>query len=173
MKTEFIILKLEEQVKAIQNIVFRKFTEYIQSFNTFIKKLFNQFILNQFALNRSQYEQILRNTKSICSSKLEVIKTIRHDYTTRTLCILKDGRLASGGRDIVVYDKHTFHPDIVIHELDYAWSICGLKNGNLAVAHNQGIINILEIDGKKHKKVHTLKAYDSGMLCKVIELNDG
>ena len=108
---------------------------------------------------------------NLSSSRLKLITTIKRDYNVNSMCLLGDGRLVSGGKEgIVIYRKHSFQSDIIIK--DYVYSVCGLRNRNLAYGGEDDDIRIYEIDGNEHKHIHTLKAH-TGYVNKVIELEDG
>ena len=91
------------------------------------------------------------------------------------MCLLRDGRLVSGGLGgIVIYNKDSFQPDIIIHDYSVysVFSVCRLRNGNLASGNNRDEIIIYEIDGNKHKRICIIKPH-TNRVNKVIELEDG
>ena len=122
---------------------------------------------------------MMNNVESlnVSSSRMKLITTIKrydhgNDYV-RSICLLRDGRLVSGGKyGIVIHNKHTHQSDIIIKEDDSVLSVCGLRNGNLTAGNNDGYIFIYEIDGNEYKLIHTLKQH-SNSVYKVIELEDG
>lgn len=105
--------------------------------------------------------------------ELKVIKKIENGGVY-SLCLLKDGRLVSGGgRTIVIYNKDSFQSDIVIQNEDfYVLSVCGLRNGNLAAAgEGEGNVKIYEINNNKHRHLKTLLE-NKETVNKVIELEN-
>jgi len=97
-----------------------------------------------------------------------------HTNNVLSLTIMNDGRLVSGARDylIVIYNKKTYQPDLIIKEHQKAvLCICQLSSGELVSCSEDKTINIFIITGKKYEIIQTLK-YHIGSVYKIIELKN-
>ena len=99
-------------------------------------------------------------------------------HTDRINCaiILNDGRFAtcSNDKSIIIYNKKTFKPEIIIKEhKDFIKHILQLNSGNLASCSLDGIINIFYINNNNYKVLQTLKYHQSYIVNKIIELKNG
>ena len=107
------------------------------------------------------------------------IKNPIHKLTNHTsyiccLCILNDGRLVSGSNDksIIIYNKITYQPDIIIKE--HFMAICciiQLSSGILASCSADNTIKLFNINGMKYEILQTLN-YHSDHVYKIIELKN-
>ena len=93
------------------------------------------------------------------------------------LTILNDGRLVSGSRDttIIVYNKITFQPDIIIkldkeNKDNYACSLIQLSSGEL-VSGSKKIITIFKIKEKQYEVLKRLNVHGD-LVLKIIELKN-
>ena len=161
MSKEIIIKEIEKIEKTIN----KKFDEYLNLIALSIKNLFNHFF------QPNQKEEVPKN--NAINSKLQIIKTIQHSHKINSLCFLKDGRLVLGsdGR-ISIYNTYTFESFTLSYYTEDTYSVCGLKNGNLASAGSDRKIRIWEINGNNYKQIHTLEGHNY-RINKVIELKDG
>ena len=124
------------------------------------------------------YDDSLNNTNNNAessnpsSSRLKLVTTIQRDDVVYSMCWLRDGRLVLGGKEgIVIYREYSFKP-VIFFDDKYIYSLCGLRNGNLVSGDCDGEIRIYEIEGNKHKLIHTLRE-QYYVVNKVIELEDG
>lgn len=108
-------------------------------------------------------------------SELEIIETIKdiHSDWIYSLSFLKDGRLVSSDADgrIVIYDKDSYNPCIIIKEDFAIHSVLVLKNGNLITTGPRNI-EVWEIDGNNYRRVQKLEGHKK-IVFKVIELENG
>ena len=86
--------------------------------------------------------------------KNPIHKLTNHTDDVLCLCMLNDGRLVSGSVDksIIIYDKNTFQPDLIIKEhSDYVLCIIQLSSGILASCSADNTIKLFNINGKKYE----------------------
>ena len=93
-----------------------------------------------------------------------------------SLCFLENGKLVSvSGCQIMIYKIKSYESDITIQTIrdcSFIFSVCGLRNGNLASAGEDNAIKIWETYRGGYEKIYTLKGHSYRVL-KVIELEDG
>ena len=78
--------------------------------------------------------------------KNPIHKLTNHSGVVYCLCVLKDGRLVSGSGDnsIIIYNKNTYQPDIIIKEHNYSvLCITQLSSGILASCSRDNKLNYL------------------------------
>lgn len=175
MERSSVVEILEKHRKTAERVINKKFNEYLNVFSNFINNL-----LNAIIQNINSPKQAVKKTKKSSTSRLEIIQTIQdqHVNTIFSLTFMRDGRLVSSSYDgkVVLYELTTFQPDIIIsnegsyYEFQSMYTICGLRNGNLACSCKH-LIYIWEINGKKFKKIYTLEHVN--FVLKIIELEDG
>ena len=101
---------------------------------------------------------------------------ILNTHSNKVICLilLKDGRLASGSYDnsIVIYNKVTFNPDLIIREhKGYLTSIIQLSSGELASSSHDDTIKIFNIKEKDYEVIQTLQ-YHTNSVYKIRELEN-
>ena len=103
--------------------------------------------------------------------KNPIHKLTNHTNIVLCLCILNDGRLISGSEDysIIIYDKNTYQPDLIIKEHNY-YILCliQLSSGILASSSCDKTIKLFNINGKKYEVLQTLN-YHNKDVYKIIE----
>ena len=90
------------------------------------------------------------------------------------LTLLNDGRLASGSRDnsIIIYNKTTYKPDLIIKKHNKAvCCICQLSSGPLASCSEDSTIKLYEINGDNYNIIQNL-TFHTKVVYKIIELNN-
>ena len=157
----------------------------LSSIQAFIKKTEDEETLNKFShqmnLNNKDVQELLEEkTNNIL--QLEKEKTIKDEEKKEkekySMCFLADRRLVSAGGGnkkgkIIIYEKKTFEPQIIIKDDCKVFSVCGLKNGNLASGYSEGgLIKIWKINDNNYLLLHTLKEHNYAVN-KIIELEDG
>jgi len=105
----------------------------------------------------------------------EPIKKVKsHSSYIKSCTILKDGRIATGGydRSIIIHNKETFEPDIIIneHEDDINYLLL-LSSGYLASCSKDSKIKIFNISGNEYNVIQTLNHHIKGVN-KLLELNN-
>lgn len=107
--------------------------------------------------------------------------SVKNCGSLSSLSFLNDSRLVYGNGNaysadnenkIVIYRLNSTEPDIIIKDIDYVYSVCGLKNGNLASGGGDNNITIWEVIKNRYKKVYTLRGHTDGIF-KIKELEDG
>ena len=101
-------------------------------------------------------------------------KLSSHKGQVYCLCLLKDGRLVSGSEDhsIIIYNKLTFKPDLIIKEHnDAVYCIIQLNSGILASCSNDKTIKLFNIQGNQYNILQTL-SYHTESVYKIIEIKD-
>ena len=105
----------------------------------------------------------------------EPIKKVKsHSSYIKSCTILNDGRIATGGydRSIIIHNKETFEPDIIIneHEVDINY-LLKLSSGYLASCSKDSKIKIFNISGNEYNVIQTLNHHIKGVN-KLLELNN-
>lgn len=106
--------------------------------------------------------KIQKRIKSVIDNSIHI--------SINEMCFLKDGRLASSGKHIVIYSKTNYHSNIIIKSPN-ASPICGLKNGCLASGEDR-LIKVYKIHEKDFEVVQELKGHTS-KVNKIRELQSG
>ena len=107
-------------------------------------------------------------------SKNPLYKLSNHKGIVFCLTVMNDGRLVSGSADnsIIIYNKTTYKPEIVIKE--YKSSVCcvtQLSSGILASCSGDTTIKLFKIQGLKYEIVQTLNNHN-GAVYKIVELKN-
>ena len=87
---------------------------------------------------------------------------------------MNDGRLVSGSRDnsIIIYNKETYKPDIIIKEHNYYVNcITQLSSGILASCSDDNTIKLFNIKGNEYEVLQIL-IYHTEPVYKTIELKN-
>ena len=90
------------------------------------------------------------------------------------LSLLNDGRLVSGSTDnsIIIYNKLTFQPDIIIKDHnDYIRCIIQLSSGELVSCYSDKTIKVFKIKDNNYKILQTLN-YHIKEVFQIIELKN-
>ena len=90
------------------------------------------------------------------------------------LYILNDGRLVSGSADnsIIIYNKTTYQPDIIIKEhSSYICCVTQLSSGLLASCSNDKTIKLFNIKDFEYETIQTLN-YHISAVYKIVELKN-
>ena len=106
--------------------------------------------------------------------KNPIHKLTNHTSCVYCLCILNDGRLVSGSGDnsIIIYNKITYQPDIIIKEHNNTiCCIIQLSSGIIASCSYDKTIKLFNINGMKYEILQTLN-YHSNYVYKIIELKN-
>jgi len=97
-----------------------------------------------------------------------------HTGDIRCLIVLNDGRLAScsGDNTIVIYNKLTYNPDLIIKEHNNSVNrIIQLSSGILASCSHDNTIKFFNIKGKDYEIIQNL-TYHTSYVYKIIELSN-
>ena len=97
-----------------------------------------------------------------------------HTSCVYCLSILDDGRLVSGSYDnsIIIYNKTTYQPDIIIKEhTNYVYCIITLSSGLLASCSEDKTIKIIKIKENEYEILQTLQ-FHTNSVYKIIELKN-
>lgn len=182
LKIEFTILRksinliidLNEDMEIInhyENIIKEK-DQTISELKERIKELEDQ--LNEKKENiKKEINYELYNDFDI-SSKDPVQVLNSHTSWVYCLTMLDDGRLVSGSADkqIIVYNKETFEPDLTIKEHNSnVYSIIKLKSGILASCSDDKTIRLYNIKGNNYENLQTLN-YHKDSIYQIIELKN-
>jgi WD40 repeat protein len=105
-----------------------------------------------------------------------MLKSSYHTSPPYCLCVLSDGRLVSGSSDnnIIIYNKKTYKPDIIIKEHKNAINcIINLKSNFLASCSWDTTIKVFKINNNNNNyiNIQTLD-YHAGNVYKIIELKN-
>ena len=107
-------------------------------------------------------------------SKNPIHKLNAHTYYVYCLTIMNDGRLVSGSYDksIIIYDKTTYRPDLIIREhSSYVFCVTQLSSGILASCSDDKLIKLFNIKGNEYEVLQTLNFHTSTVY-KIIELKN-
>ena len=133
-----------------------------------IKTLGNIEIENKNRINYNLYKNFNIQLKE------PIHKLNFHTSTVYCLTMLKDGRLVSGSNDnsIIIYNKITYQPDLIIKEHKSAvLCVTQLSSGELASCSSDKEIKIFKIKDVKYEILQTLK-FHTGIVYKIIELKN-
>ena len=101
-------------------------------------------------------------------NKNPIHKLTNHTAVVLCLCVMKDGRSASGAGDysIIIYNKITYQPDLIIKEHnDRVLCITQLSSGILASCSGDKTIKLFNIKDVQYEILQTLK-YHSDIVYK-------
>ena len=134
--------------------------------------------INQLKNTIQNFGEIMTEDKLYRDFKIEAknpVHTLKnHTASVYCLCVLSDGRLASGSADksIIIYNKETFQPDLIIKEHNNTITcITQLSSGLTASCSCDKTIKLFDIQEKKYKIVQTLN-YHNNEVYKIIELKN-
>ena len=85
-----------------------------------------------------------------------------HTGAIRCSTILKDGRFVTGSSDksIIIYNKETFKPDLIIKENNNSiFYLLELSSGELASCSEDNIIKLYNINGNDYKVIQILSGH--------------
>ena len=105
-------------------------------------------------------------------NKNPIHKLTNHIDRVYCLCVLKDGRLASGSKDksIIIYNKNTYQSDLIIKEhSNNVYCIIQLSSGELVSCSEDKTIKIYNIKGLEYEVIQTLN-YHTSFVLKILEL---
>ena len=162
----------------------------INKINNDIKKYhLNQKIEIKFNLDENKIQDFIEEIKALGqitteeeeffnNYKIEVKNPIytlnNHSNNVLCLIVIKDGRLVSGARDykIIIYNKTTYHPDLIIKEHNGAiCCICPLNSGILASCSEDRSIKLFNIEGNKYTILQTLN-HHTDTVYKIIKFDN-
>ena len=159
-KNKDIIKNYEKIIKEKDNIIL--------DLKEKIKKLEKEKTQKENVINDSLYKDFNINSNN------QIHQLNFHKDCINCLAILNDGRLVSGSDDnnIIIYNKETYKPDLIIKEHKNAVScIIQLNSGKLASCSWDKTINIFNINDNNYEKVQTLD-YHKDSIYKIIELKN-
>ena len=96
-------------------------------------------------------------------------KLTNHTDYVFCLCVLNDGRLVSGSYDnsIIIYNKKTYQPDLIIKEHNsYISCIVQINSGELVSCSYDKTIKLYNIKGVQYEVLQTLN-YHKDSVCKI------
>ena len=144
------IIELKEKIKELEKLLNKKVKEKTDNNND---NLYNNFNIQ---IKKSIYKINIHKDSVFC------------------LSLLNDGRLVSGSADkhIIIYNKLTFQPDIIIKEHnDYIRCIIQLSSGELASCSSDKTIKIFKIKGNNYQILQTLN-YHTKEVFQIIEMKN-
>ena len=130
-------------------------------------KNIGEITINDEAIN-NKYNDFDINTKN------PLYQLNNHSKAIICLILMKDGRLVSGSNDnsIMIYNKISYTPDLVIKEHDNpVLCIIQLSSGVLASSSEDKTIKLFKIDNDKYEILQILN-YHTKAIWKIIELKD-
>ena len=133
-------------------------------------------LVNKKNQKSADKERSIKTRNSFSLRKLRIIKNIKAEDNNaiNSICLLKDKRLVSGGKyGLIMVYSHSY-PQIQIKNAhdNGIYSLCALRNGDLASSSGDGMAKIWRIGENDYKLIHTLIEHTS-MVMKVIELEGG
>lgn len=168
--------EINKKFTAIQNTILQNQKETTLHLDSLSHQINQNKKFKNFFVERCVASLLFNPIKK--TPQLQVVKSIQNERSVFDIWFLKDGRLVSGGGEykgkngrIVIYNKKNYEVDVTIKNDDYVFSICVLRNGNLASTSYKNI-KIWEIDGNNYKNIYTLHGH-SDIIWKIIELKNG
>ena len=164
---KLLVMNVKERIswdEYFNHPFFKSNDESIEKLKQKIKLLENELKVNKY-----------NNIENIDNESKNNLYTLSNhvDWIT-CLTILKDGRLASGSEDnsIIIYNKGTYQPDIIINEhKDCVNCLIQLKNGILASCSDDNTIKLFKIQEMNYEIIQTLNLH-SNYVNKIIELSN-
>jgi len=144
--------------KIEYNIEEEQINSLINNINNFGKIISNDTIYNDYNIK----------------NKNPIHKLTNHSGYVNCLCLLDDGRLVSGSYDysIIIYNKNTYQPDLIIKEHNGVIScIIQLSSGELVSCSLDKLIKIYNIKGVKYELLQTIN-YHNNVVSKIVELKN-
>ena len=133
---------------------------------------------NKGKLNNKINNQINNNNSYTNDFNIELKNPIHklnyHTDWVYCLTVMNDGRLVSGSGDhsIIIYNKETYKPDLIIKEHnDTVYYIIQLSSGNLASCSADNSIKLFNIKGNKYEVLQSLN-YHTTTVYQIIELKN-
>ena len=170
----------ESEINIKKKNLFEKISEFeeiIQIKNKRIKELEEELkkykILSNDNINNETSNNMSDNNFNI-KMKDPIYKLKYHEGEITWATILKDGRFATTSLDrkIIIYNKSTFKPDLIIKEHDYiVWYVTQLNSGILVSCSNDYKIKLYNINSNNYTVLQTLN-FHSNQVYKVIELSN-
>ena len=146
--------------------------------NIIIKHNIEEEMINNLVDNIKNFGKIITNDNIYDDYKIEnknpIYKLTNHSKSIYCLCLLYDGRLVSGSSDnsIIIYNKNTYQPDLIIKEHSECIScIISLSSGELVSCSGDKTIKIYNIKGTRYQLIQTLN-YHKNFVNKIIELKN-
>ena len=182
LKIDFIILNKKRNliVDLNENIeIINKYENIIKEKDEIISELKSKIEALEAKLietKENEKEEInyeLYNNFDI-STKKPIHSLNSHTSWVYCLTMLEDGRLVSGSadKDIIVYNKTTFEPDLTIKEHNSnVFSIIKLSSGILASCSDDKTIKFFNIKEKSYENLQTLN-YHKDSIYQIIELKN-
>ena len=197
-KEKYLLIDLEENkninlaigdlIKYYENIIKSK-DRMIFKLNEIIKnkdeeiKILKEQLKNNFENQDNENEKLNKNDKIPKEDlykdfdimlKNPIHKLKAHTSNVYCLTVMNDGRLVSGSADnsIIIYNKTTYQPDIIIKEhSNYVYCVTQLSSGVLASCSNDNTIKLFNIKGVEYEIIQTLN-YHTSTVYKIIELKN-
>ena len=182
LKIKFIILRRKKYLyinlyNNNKDIDKNELIKYISKLKEIIKIKEKKIKELEYKINKQNKNNI--NNNNIYNNfdiklKEPIHKLNYHKDSVTCFTILKDGRLVSGSGDksIIIYNKKTYQPNIIIKEYDYGiCCITTLSSGALASCSLDNTIKIFNIKDNRYDILQTLN-YHSDWVLKIIELKN-
>ena len=156
---------LSQNLKIKYNIEEEQITNLINTIHNFGK------IITAYEISSNNCLKVNYKKKEM---ENHIHKLINNSEIVLCLCLLNDGRLASGSynNSIIIYNKNTFQPDLIIKE--HSGSICclfQLNSGELISCSMDKTIKLFNINGLQYKVLQTLY-YHNGPVLKILQLKN-
>ena len=180
-----IINYYENIIKSKDRMIF-KLNEIIKNKDEEIKILKEQLKNNKYYNFENKDEKEIKLDINDKISKEDLYKDFNiklknpiHKLKAHTawvccLTIMNDGRLVSGSNDnsIIIYNKTTYQPDIIIKEHNSGvYCVTQLSSGILASCSNDKTIKLFNIKGVEYEIIQTLN-YHTNTVYKIVELKN-
>ena len=180
LKIKFIILSRKQYLYI--NLNNNKDNEYyekiikekdnkINELNKKIKLLEEQ-LKDKTNNNNNMYNNNYDNIDISLKNPIHILNN--HTDFISCLSVLNDGRLISGSADnsIIIYNKITYQPDLIINEHKYAvYSIIQLNSGIIATCSSDETIKLINIKGNNYNIIQTLNDHTNSIY-QIIEINN-
>ena len=167
-----ICLYVENNLKEVNKIK-NNFEIYKSASKTKFNFYLNADTYKSLISSLDNFANILPENYDIKSKK--PIQTL-NNHTGNVWCLtfMKDGRLVSGSEDtsIIIYNKITYQPDLVIKQhIGPVYCIVQLSSGLLASCSKDNTIKLFNIKGNEYELKQTLEYHENAVF-KIIELKN-
>ena len=163
-----LILELKKEIKNKNDDIINKYENVIKEKDSTIFEFQKKLKMMEEKINNNLYNNFNINIKN------PIHKLNSHTKGINCLALLNDGRLVSGSSDnkIIIYNKITYKPDIIINEHKESVNcIIVLSTGILASCSRDKTIKFFKINENNYETIQTLNNHKDWVY-KIIELKN-
>ena len=176
-KERYLIIDLNENFtnnNLINNII-KNYENMLMGKDAVISELKEKIQKLEKELESMEEQKKIDEKKNFNINTKNAIQILNfHTQSVNCFAVLNDGRLVSGSNDnnIIIYNKKTFQPDLIIKEHNnYINHIIKLDSGLLASCSADFTIKLYNIKEKNYEIIQTLNDHKNNVI-KILELKN-